>query len=224
MARVILPRPRGFWLRRLLRDTRAAYMVEFAGALPILLFLIFGGLEVANMAITHMRVNQIAISLADNASRLKQESVSGAPRIREYDVNQAFTAAVQQGSDLHLKENGRMILSSLETNATGGQWIHWQRCSGAKTQYASSWGAQGTGATGNAFQGMGPTDNKVTAEPDSAVMVAEVVYEYQPLFKTAFFGTFTMRKYAAMYVRDDRDLSGTDGISNPAPQATRSIC
>lgn len=197
-------------------------MVEFALVLPVLMFLIFGGVEVAHMAITHMRVNQIAISLADNASRMKQESVSGAPKIREYDVNQAFTAAIHQGGGLDVQKNARLILSSLETNATGGQWIHWQRCSGAKTQYASSYGTQGTGATGNAFEGMGPAGNKVTAEPDSAVMVAEVAYEYQPLIRL-YYGTFTMRKYAAMYVRDDRDLTGT-GISNPAPAVTPSTC
>jgi hypothetical protein len=193
--------------RALFRDTRGMSIIEFALALPLLVMGVFGGLEIANLVVTHMRLNQIAISLADNASRLKQQTVSGAPKIREYDVNESFKAAQQQGADLDLVKNGRLILSSLETNASDGQWIHWQRCQGTKTAYASDYGTEGTGQTGTSFEGMGPTGNKVTAEPDSAVMVAEVVYEYQPLIADKLFDKFTIRKYSAMYVRDDRDLA-----------------
>lgn len=210
-------------LRRLRRDTRAVSIVEFAFALPLFLIITISGLEVANLAITSMRVNQIAISLADNASRLKQQSVGSAPRIRDYDVNQAFTAAALQGANLGIVQNGRLFLSSLETNTAGGQWIHWQRCQGNMTSYQSSYGKQGDGKTGTGFPGMGPVGKEVTAEPDSAIMVAEIAYKYQPLIAGNLFGDIIIRKYSAMYVRDDRDLSG-DGISNLSPQVTVSAC
>jgi len=216
-------RPSAF-RRALARDTRAAVIIEFALALPILIMLFVGGLEIANLTVTHMRVNQIAISLADNASRLKQQTIGGAPQVREYDVNEAFKAAELQGTDLNLMQNGRLFLSSLETNAAGGQWIHWQRCQGVMTAYQSSYGVEGDGKTGKTFPGMGPADERVTAEPGAAIMVAEVVYQYQPLIGGRWtFGDYTIRKYAAMYVRDDRDLSGT-GIFNPSPKATVSTC
>jgi hypothetical protein len=205
------------------RDTGAVTIIEFALTLPLLLLMAFGGLEIANLAVVHTRVNQIAISLADNASRMKQETVGGAPKIREFDVNQAFAAATQQGIDLRLGANGRLILSSLTTNAAGGQWIQWQRCSGTRTAYVSSYGVQDSGKTGTAFPGMGPTGNVVTAEAGSAVMVAEIIYDYQPLILDRVFDSSVIRKYSAMYVRDDRDLSGT-GISNTSPAATASTC
>jgi hypothetical protein len=212
-------------LRTLRSDSSGVTAVEFALVLPLLVFMALGGLEIANMAVVHMRINQIAVSLADNASRMKQSSTNGSPHFREVDANEALKAAEEQGDDLKLLQNGRVILSSLEMNASGGQWIHWQRCSGQKTAYASAYGTQGTGITGTAFAGMGPTGNKVTAESGAAIMVAEVVYVYKPLVIDKIFDTLTIRKYSAMYVRDDRDLTGTPtGIYNPSPTATASTC
>lgn len=207
--------------RSFLRDASGVTAVEFALTLPLLMLMGLGGLEIANLALTHMRINQIAVSLADNASRMKQQTVSGAPQFREFDANEALKAAELQGADLDLLQHGRIILSSLEVNDDGGQWIHWQRCAGARTAYASAYGGQGTGKTGTAFTGMGPTGNQVTAEPDSAIMVAEVVYDYQPLIVDKLFDTMTIRKYSAMYVRDDRDLTR---IYNPSPAAPVASC
>ena len=68
-------------LRRLARDRSGLAMIEMAYAAPFLMLLGLGGVEVANYAIIHMRVSQLAVSLADNASRAKQEVVSGVPRM-----------------------------------------------------------------------------------------------------------------------------------------------
>lgn len=213
------PRP----LIRLARDTRAVTAVEFAFVLPLLLTVGLAGVELANIAITHMRINQITVSLADNASRMKQETLNGAPRIREYDVNQAFAGAHHQAQGLDLKRHGRLILSSLKVNGSGGQYIQWQRCAGDKRSEASAYGAEGTGKTGKGFPGMGPAGHQVQADSTSAIMVAEVAYDYQGIVPYKFFGDQTIRKFAAMTVRDDRDLS-EPGIHNPSPAVTKSTC
>lgn len=205
---------------RLLRNTRGVALIEFAYSLPLLMVMGLGGAEVMNYAVTHMRVSQIAVSLADNASRAKQEIVSGVPRMREYDVNEAFLAAALQGGNLDMQANGRMILSSLQTNESDGQWIQWQRCFG-DADYASTNGVEGDGATGTGFAGMGDEDRRVTAEEGFAVMFAEVVYEYEPLILDRFISDAPIRKEAAMYVRDDRDLTQ---IYNPSPAAPVNSC
>ncbi|MFA7595694.1 MAG: TadE/TadG family type IV pilus assembly protein [Novosphingobium sp.] len=207
-------------LRRLRKDNGAVALVEFALSLPLLLLMGLGGVETANYAVTHMRVAQIAVSLADNASRAKQDVASGMPRMREADVNEAFTAAQLQAANLDIAENGRLILSSLEMNADGGQWIHWQRCFG-DAPYISSYGVQGDGATGTSVTGMGPADRRVAAESGFAVMFAEVVYDYQPIIFGSLIPDDPIRKIAAMYVRDDRDLSN---IFNPSPAAPVRSC
>lgn len=202
------------------RCCRGAIIIEFAMLLPLIALAGLGGIELANFAITHMRINQIAVSLADNASRAKQASIGGAPRLREYDVNEALRAAELQGDSLDIAARGRLILSSLEVNGAGGQWIHWQRCAGAVTA-SSSYGTQGEGSSGTAFPGMGPAARRVTAEDDSAIMFAEVVYQYDPVFFSGVVEPQQIRKFAAMYVRDDRDLTQ---IYNPSPTSPVSAC
>lgn len=195
-------------------------LIEFAYSLPIMVTLGLGGLELVNYTTAHLRVNQIAISLADNASRAKQEVVGSNPRFRELDANESIRAAQLQGGNLDLKENGRVVLSSLEVNEEGGQWIHWQRCGGDKS-YPSRYGEEDAGETGTSFAGMGTGTRLVQAEPRFAIMYAEVFYDYQPVVFRGLIPEQTIYKTAAMYVRDDRDLSD---IFNPAPEADESFC
>jgi hypothetical protein len=212
-------------LHRLSRDVSGVALIEFAYSLPFLTILGLGGIEIANYSITHMRVSQIAVSLADNASRAKELITNGVPQMREYDVNEAFQASALQSGNLDIATNGRLILTSLETNSSNGQWLHWQRCFGAKTTYKSSYGKQGDGKTGTSVKGMGPTGHQVKAESGYAIMFAEVVYEYQPLIWGGVVSEAPIRKIAAMYVRDDRDLDPTGaGLFNPTPTSTSRTC
>lgn len=202
------------------RNTSGLAVVEFAYTAPFLILLVGGGVELTNFSIAHLRISQIAVSLADNASRAKQDVVSGVPRMREVDVNEAFRAAELQAGGLDIASRGRLIVSSLEVNASGGQWIHWQRCFG-DGPYASSFGRQGDGASGTGLSGMGPAGRQVSAEPGFAIMFVEVAYEYQPVMFGGVVGKSKVSKTAAMYVRDERDLSG---IYNPAPASQVRAC
>lgn len=194
------------FLRRLAQDRCAATIVEMGVSMPLLMGLALAGVEIVSLATLHVRLNQLTITVADNASRAKQAQVNGAPQFREYDVNQVFTGARLSVNDLNLPKNGRIILSSLEMNAQGGQWIHWQRCYGSKT-YTSRYGVEGTGITGTTFKGMGNGTFKMTADSGTAIMFVEVAYNYTPLFLTGIVQGKVLRKEAAVYVRDDRDLN-----------------
>lgn len=211
-----------FWgfLRRLARSTSAVSAVELGLAMPFLMGLSLTGVEVVNLALIHVRLNQLAITVADNASRAKQTQVNGAPQFREYDVNQVFRAAALQGEDLQIPTRGRVILSSLQVNAQGGQWIAWQRCWG-KNSWTSRYGPQGTGATGTSFAGMGYTTTKMTADAGTAIMFVEIAYDYKPFFLGSVLPSKVIRKEAALYVRDDRDLTQ---IYNPSPAQTVASC
>lgn len=214
---------------QLSRCRKGVSAVEFALIMPVLAAMGLGAIELANMAITYMRVSQIAITIADNASRAKQSSTASGSVMREYDVGEAFDQANMQYPGLDIWNRGRVILSSLEYNTTTtGQYIHWQRCRGALTD-ASKYGGQGTGAS-SSFAGMGPTGNVLAADANAAIMFVEVYYQYRPIF-FAIGGGATPRIYrsAAMYVRDDRDLTGGAGaggagIANPSPAATVRTC
>ncbi|ALC10383.1 TadE/TadG family type IV pilus assembly protein [Sphingopyxis sp. 113P3] len=205
---------------RLARETGGAVFVEMAFTVPFLVLIGFAGLEIANLTLVNTRISQIGLSAADNASRIAFGSNLSLPRVRELDINEVFTGVEEQARQLNFRSNGRIILSSLERNSDGGQWIHWQRCYG-NLNVSSSYGAEGTGKTGTDFPGMGPSGREVTAAAGTAVMFVEVVYEYQPLLYGKWLGPKTIRSTAAFNIREGRDLSQ---IYNPSPAATKSSC
>lgn len=208
------------FVRSLRTDTSGLAMIEFAYALPMMIGVTFFGLEMTNLAMVSHKVSQAASAMADNMSRVGLLSVLSTTQIRESDVNDSFIGVVRQTEGLELMTRGRVIISSLQQNASGGQWIAWQRCLGTKN-VASSYGVQGDGATGTAFPGMGPASARVQAPPGSAVMVTEIIYDYKPLFSTMFIPARTLRYHASYIVRDERDLTQ---IYNPNPAASVKAC
>src|SRR5690606_27453753 len=138
------------------------------------------GTEVAHKALMQMRISQVAVLIADNASRVGENSLLGETKPYEADINDVLLGAqLQGGKAFDLYERGRVILSSLEVvpDTEDRQYIHWQRCLG-KRQYSSRFGVAGQGL-GGGFAGMGPPGEEIQAIPGEAVMFVEVEYEYE---------------------------------------------
>ncbi|MEY4270023.1 MAG: hypothetical protein RLZZ58_1239 [Pseudomonadota bacterium] len=207
-------------LRQTIRDRRGVAMIELGLSFPLLLLIGFGAIETSNLVITHTQLSQIALTVADNASRIRSESALALPQVREADINQIFTAANLQGAKLDIENKGLIILSSLEQNSEGGQWLHWQRCYGKKAG-ESSFGKQGDGSTGTSFPGMGETGAEVVASDNSAVMFVEIHYDYEPLLFGAIIPDRAIKYTGAFTVRDKRDLTQ---IYNPDPVAPVADC
>jgi hypothetical protein len=205
--------------RRLAGSVRATVLIEMAFSIPLLVLLGFGGLEIANLTLINTRISQIGLNTADNASRIAAGSNLAQPQVREIDVNEVFTGVEKQAGGLDFKNRGRIILSSLEQNKEGGQWIHWQRCYG-NMKVTSAFGPEGTGTTGTNFKGMGPKDHEVTAVSGTAVMFVEVVYQYKPLLYGKWLGPKTIRSAAAFNIREPRDLTKI----YPSTGVTASTC
>lgn len=236
MTAMLWARSRG-WFAAFLHDRSGLALIEFALATPLVLAVGGYGVELSNLALTHLRVSQIALNLADDASRVGVTSTLATTQLREADVNDVFEAARLEGAGIGLTSHGRVTLSSLENvqqsyDSTYVQRIHWQRCVGkmSGTGYDSSYGTApttaGTAATSayagtTMASGMGDTGYKVSAPQGSGVMFVEINYKYQNLFGTLFVGSTTIHYIASFIVRDKRDYSQ---IYNPSPTATRSTC
>ena len=194
-------------LRRLARARSGVAMTEFALSLPILLVAGLWGTETANLAITHMRVNQLAAHIADNGSRIGDTATLADRKIYESDINDLiYGAHMQAGRELDIFKHGRIVISSLQVDDdTGNQYIDWQRCKGEKT-FASTFGNEGDGK-GAVINGMGPDGEEVAALPGDAVIFVEISYDYQPLVGMGFATNETIHTIASFTVRDDRDLS-----------------
>lgn len=193
-------------------------MVEFAFTAPLILSLGMLGTETAFLTITHLRISQVAMQVADNASRVGELDMLVARQVFERDVNEAFVGAEKYGENFELMQRGRIILSSLQQNAQGGQNIRWQRCRGAKV-FNSSFGVEGTGANGRSFPGMGPSGQQIQASPGTAVMFVEVAYDYRALTPFTMFDGQEIRYTAAFNIRDNRDLTQIRNTNPPGPVA-----
>lgn len=195
-------------LRRLMRNCGGTAVTEFALSAPLLMAAGLWGVETANQAIVQMRINQIAVLVADNSARIGENSLLGEARIYESDVNDVLYGAHVQGGDaFDFYANGRVILSSLEVvpGTEDQQYIHWQRCMGT-LRTESSYGYAGDGLDGR-LAGMGPTGEEIIAYKGEAVMFVEVRYVYQPLISSAFTNAGTLSATAAFNVRENRDLA-----------------
>lgn len=192
--------------RRLKADTSGVAFVEFAFTAPIVLAMGLLGTETASFVITHMQISQVAMQVADNASRVGEQDVLTARKVYESDINESLVGAEKLGETFGIFQRGRVIISSLQRNADGGQWIAWQRCRGAKV-FDSSYGHEGDGATGTGFQGMGEPGNLITASNGTAVMFVEIAYDYDSLTPFDIYEGRTIRYTAAFNVRDSRDLT-----------------
>jgi len=224
MIKSAYSRLRGYF-RRLRDDASAVAFVEFAYATPVVLVLGAYGIELANFAVTNMRVSQAALALADNASRAGVGNPLSLIQVQEREINEVLLAAGTQTSELNLLTNGRVVLSSLQVNDSDGdgdadandtnQIIKWQRCKGLKN-YNSTYGVQGDIVTA-----MGPPGQQISSPPGTAVMFVEVTYDYQPVIGAAYIGSRQIHYTAAFTVRDQRDLTG---LYNSAPAAVASTC
>lgn len=191
---------------------RGVALIEAAFAFPVLLLMILGGLELTQMAMTHMRLSQIAISVADNAGRVRTG-------IDESNIREVFSGANLIGKSISFEENGRIVLSSLEPNgksgADEGQTINWQRCFGNR-DVVSRYGVQGDGADDASLaDGLGG-GNKIQAAENTAVMFVEVTYNYTPLVSgIPGWGPQVIRYESAFNVRErtNQDITNVQNLT-----------
>lgn len=232
-------------LTRLLANNEGNIITEFAFAAPILMTLTIGGMELTNYAVTNMRIQQLALQVADNASRIGEGSLLSALRINESNINDVFAGAEAQAGELDIFGNyvekvgntsttrgkGRIIISSLEPtanpNTADTYKIGWQRCRGNLTSYTPQYGTVGQ-SSGINMTGMGPAGRQVTVPDGAAIMFVEIRYRYEPLFNIGLqekiFGSNmtyqNMDAISAMMVRDDRDITQV----YPSAGVTASTC
>lgn len=208
-------------LHRLRHSRSGVAMVEFALATPFFLTAGLWGVELANYTVVNMQINQIAIHIADNASRIGDTSVLENKKIYESDINDVLLgASLQAGDKMALWDRGRVIISSLEVlpdSDPEAQYIHWQRCMGTK-DYNSTYGnVDDTFAIG-----MGPSGQEVFANPGEAVIFVELAYEYEPLVSKHFITDRTVKAIATFNVRSSRDLEDVFQRNEASPDTVSS--
>ncbi|MFM7403657.1 MAG: TadE/TadG family type IV pilus assembly protein [Erythrobacter sp.] len=193
--------------RRFVRDKSGVALTEFAFSLPILMIMMTGGVELASYVTAIKRSGNLAMVVADNASRMGTRSATlNLRRISEAEINDVLIGASMESGIPDIRQNGKIVLTSLQRNADGGQWIAWQRCFGENVK-RSDFGRQGDGATGTSFPGLGPANARIQAPAGTAVMVVEIFYNYDPLVPIDANLPTAIKEVAVFNVRESRDLN-----------------
>lgn len=156
--------------------------VEFALAVPVLLLLLLGGIELGRYILLHQKLQRVAISTADLVAR--------ADKITEHRLQDVFAAASQVALPYRLGNRGVVIVTAVANADGNGPRIAWQRAGAGSVTTASRYGSQG----GNATLGQ-----DFTVREGETAILSEVFYEFEPLLMPDLFEEGTL--YATAHFR-----------------------
>lgn len=142
--------------------------IEFALSLPIWVALLLGSTDVAYLMLISQRVDRVAYSVTDILTQSETLTTS--------DLNTTMLAAGELMRPFEFGEKGIVIVSSLYKPAGGSTTITWQHIGGGSLARVSKIGiANGT-----------PTmPNGLTLNDNENVIIAEVYYNFEPMFINA---------------------------------------
>ena len=125
------------------------------------------------------------------------------------------------GGGIDFGPRGRVVVSSVSPNglsgSQAGQWIRWQRCTGALNTPASQprYGREGTGKTAGSLKFIGSSTRSIAASSTTNLILAEVTYRYKPIVSETLFGPMVLRSETAFSVRERRteDIQSATGVT-----------
>lgn len=154
---MILTRIRTVW-----QDRAGAALVELALALPLLLSLFVGGMEIGRYTLLHMKLNYTANSVADLVTR--------SATITQDDIDNVFAAVAPIFDPFAMGSNGRVIITAVGGDGTSSPDILWQAEGAGTLSATSEIGNEGGTATLPA---------NFELDDGEVVIVSEVFFEYE---------------------------------------------
>jgi len=195
-------------LKALAADLGGVAMTEFALGLPFMVMLGTLGIEYTHYIVIKKRVSEIAAQIADNASRMGDVSVLTNKPVSEAEINDLFVARrCKQAIGWICGRTAALSCPAWSRIARAGNGYIGSALSEPKKIHASSYGVEGDGANGTAFQGMGCPGTKITATKGSAVMYVEIAYSYRPIIGVMPISRNDIVEVAAYNIWEMRDLS-----------------
>ncbi|MDX1974290.1 MAG: TadE/TadG family type IV pilus assembly protein [Rickettsiales bacterium] len=151
-------------IQRLIRTQEGIAYLEFALALPVLLTMFLGAVEVTRYVLVAQKVEKISVTMSDLVAQSSTMSSN------ELDV--LVQAAGQVMQPYNFKPDGYVIVSSVTKTGTAQPVVSWQYRGGGDWVQPSKVGTQGGAATLPSGFSMVDKDN---------VIIAEIYYRFTPL-------------------------------------------
>ncbi len=150
-------------VKKFASDRGGNVLVEFAVAMPVLLLLVLGSVEMGRYILLNQKLHNAAATMADLTARF--ETLSAA------QVDNLFAATGQLVNPFDLDTNGRVIVSGVSAAVPNDPRVFWQRSGGGSYSATSQVGAVG---------GTAAVDTGLPVRVGETVIVAEIFYHYEP--------------------------------------------
>ncbi|MHA1568583.1 MAG: TadE/TadG family type IV pilus assembly protein [Alphaproteobacteria bacterium] len=150
-------------LARLRRDRRGALLPEFALAMPILVLLSLGGIEVSRYILLHQKLDRVVATLGDLTAQAESLTVA--------EMDNLFEAVGYVIKPFEMAANGTVIVTAISASGGGSARVDWQRSGGGSYPATSSFGAPGGSAT---------LPSGFVVRDGESLVVAEIFYSYAP--------------------------------------------
>lgn len=147
-----------------LRNNRGGVMIEFGFAMPVLILLLLGGIELGRYVLLHQKLDRTAMTVSDLVARVQS--------VCPDEIDTIFTAANLIVAPFELNDRGRVFISSVRRES-GSPKVIWQRSGAGTLAITSEVGDEGGNAT--------ISDNSLV-DPSQAVVIGETYFQYTPWF------------------------------------------
>ena len=148
-----------------LRDRRGGVLIEFIFALPILVVVVIGSVDVARYVLLNQKMDRAASTMADLVSR--PDTISQA------QIDVMFAAAEDLLTPFDMGAQGRVIMSSVSKTSGNPARVDWQHENLGGLSHSSNVGAPGNDAN---------LPSGFTVSDGENLIVAEVFFNYEPIF------------------------------------------
>jgi Flp pilus assembly protein TadG len=157
------------YLRHLpIMNTRGGVMIEFAFAMPLLITLLLGGVELGRYVLLHQKLDRTAMTVSDLVARVTS--------VTPTDLDTVLTAADLVMAPFEFSDKGLVIISAVKKLSAGGSpKVIWQRSGAGSLSVPSALGVEG----GNAV-----IPDSELVDDIQGIVVGETYYEYTPWFIT----------------------------------------
>lgn len=145
-------------------DRSGASLIELGFALPVLVTLLLGGIEISRYVLLHQKLDRVSSSIADLVSQSETVSVA--------ELQNIFDAAQFVAKPFDLPASGTVIVSSISNPiGSAGTKVNWQKSGAGNIPATSQVGAPGAAATLPAG---------FTVADGQTIIIAEVFFDYVP--------------------------------------------
>jgi Flp pilus assembly protein TadG len=165
-----------------IRQDGVAYL-EFAIALPLLVALFMGGVELTRYILIVQKIEKAAVTLSD--------VVSQSQTITTPQLAQLIDAAKQVVKPYSFNSNGYVIISSITKTGVAAPKVNWQYSGGGTWVKTSAVGTTGQTALWVPF----------TLDDKENIIVTEVFYNFTPIIANGILSSQTVYKVSTFRPR-----------------------